>query len=82
MLGYQEDEFGEQMLASYVHPDDRPAWDAHVDEVLDYPTREHTLELRLRHADGRWRWMEAHAVNRAVNSVKNDTEECIEPVAD
>ena len=24
--------------------------------------------------------MEAYAVNRAVNSVKNDTEECIEPV--
>ena len=23
--------------------------------------------------------MEAYAVNRAVNSVKNDTEECIEP---
>ena len=26
--------------------------------------------------------MEAYAVNRAVNSVKNDTEECIEPAAD
>ena len=26
--------------------------------------------------------MEAYAVNRAVNSVKNDTEECIKPVAD
>jgi len=26
--------------------------------------------------------MEAYAVNRAVNSGKNDTEECIEPVAD
>jgi putative SOS response-associated peptidase YedK len=24
--------------------------------------------------------MEAYAVNRIVNSVKNDTEECIEPV--
>jgi putative SOS response-associated peptidase YedK len=24
--------------------------------------------------------MEAYAVNRTVNSVKNDTEECIEPV--
>jgi putative SOS response-associated peptidase YedK len=26
--------------------------------------------------------MEAYAVNRIVNSVKNDTEECIEPVED
>ena len=24
--------------------------------------------------------MEAYAVSRAVNSVKNDTEECIEPI--
>jgi hypothetical protein len=24
--------------------------------------------------------MEAYAVNRAINSVKNDTEECIDPV--
>ena len=26
--------------------------------------------------------MEAYAVSRAVNSVKNDTEECIEPLAE
>jgi putative SOS response-associated peptidase YedK len=26
--------------------------------------------------------MEAYTVNRAVNNVKNDTEECIEPAAD
>ena len=26
--------------------------------------------------------MEAYAVSRAVNSVKNDTEECIEPIDD
>jgi hypothetical protein len=26
--------------------------------------------------------MEAYAVNHAVNSVKNDTEECIQPMSD
>jgi hypothetical protein len=26
--------------------------------------------------------MEAYAVNRAVNSVKNDNEQCIEPVGE
>jgi putative SOS response-associated peptidase YedK len=26
--------------------------------------------------------MEVYAVNRVVNSVKNDTEECIEPIED
>jgi diguanylate cyclase (GGDEF)-like protein/PAS domain S-box-containing protein len=63
VLGYDETAFGASPLASNVHPDDRSLWDAHFEEVLEYPSREHTLELRLRHADGRWRWMEAHAVN-------------------
>ena len=39
-------------------------------------------EARAMDNDGRFVTMEAYAVNRAVNSVKNDTEECIEPVAD
>jgi diguanylate cyclase (GGDEF)-like protein/PAS domain S-box-containing protein len=63
VLGYSEEQFPAKDLACYVHPDDRGTWDAHFREVLEFPGREHTLELRLRHADGRWRWMEAHAVN-------------------
>ncbi|MDQ1520907.1 MAG: hypothetical protein QOI55_1980, partial [Actinomycetota bacterium] len=63
VLGYAEEDFGERSLASYVHPDDCSAWEGHLAEVLEFPSREHTLELRLRHADGRWRWMEVHAVN-------------------
>jgi diguanylate cyclase (GGDEF)-like protein/PAS domain S-box-containing protein len=63
VLGYDEAEFNHQDLASYVHPDDRSSWSTHFEEALQYPERQHTLELRLRHADGRWRWMEAHAIN-------------------
>jgi diguanylate cyclase (GGDEF)-like protein/PAS domain S-box-containing protein len=63
VLGHSEAEVGRNALVSYVHPDDRASWESHLTEVLEYASREHTLELRLRHADGRWRWMEAHAVN-------------------
>ena len=38
-------------------------------------TRDLKAMLKLPHR------MEAYAVNRAVNSVENDTEECIEPAA-
>ena len=38
------------------------------------------LKLLLRPYDADL--MEAYAVSRVVNSVKNDTEECIEPVED
>ena len=44
------------------------------------PQASMTLRPRLKPYDPAL--MEAYAVNRAVNSVKNDTEECIEPVAD
>ena len=38
------------------------------------------LKALLKPYDGNL--MEAYAVSRVVNSVKNDTEECIEPVED
>ena len=48
------------------------------------PTRESKWEPRTRDLKAMLklplRW-EAYAVNRAVNSVENDTEECIEPAA-
>ena len=45
------------------------------DRWLDSTTAIDDLKAMLKPYDG------AYAVNRAVNSVKNDTEECIEPVA-
>jgi diguanylate cyclase (GGDEF)-like protein/PAS domain S-box-containing protein len=73
VLGYHDVAFAQEQLAAYVHPDDRPLWDEHFTEVLQFAGRQHRLELRLRHADGRWRWMEAHAVNllddRAVDGI-------------
>ena len=45
----------------------------------EWEPRAHDLKAMLKPYDPAS--MEAYAVNRAVNSVKNDTEECVEPVA-
>ncbi len=50
------------------------------DRWLDPATDIHGLKAMLRPYNPAL--MQAYAVSRAVNSVKNDTEECIEPVAD
>jgi putative SOS response-associated peptidase YedK len=48
------------------------------DRWLDRTTGVEDLKAMLNPYDAAL--MEAYAVSRAVNSVKNDTEECIEPV--
>lgn len=53
-------------------PDDYDRW-------LDPATKPEELLAMLRPYDSRL--MEAYAVNRAVNSVKNDSEICLEPAA-
>jgi len=46
----------------YVHPDDLPA--AHEALAsLDQPDATATIEVRVKHADGSWRWCEARARN-------------------
>jgi len=50
------------------------------DRWLGPATSAEELKALLRPYDANL--MEAYAVSRAVNSVKNDTEECIEPVED
>jgi len=50
----------------------------HYDRWLDANSELDELRAMLRPYDADL--MEAYAVSRAVNSVKNDTEECIEPV--
>jgi len=48
------------------------------DRWLGPATDMHELKAMLKPYDASL--MEAYAVSRAVNSVKNDTEECIEPL--
>jgi diguanylate cyclase (GGDEF)-like protein/PAS domain S-box-containing protein len=42
----------------FVHPDEKVTVDAALANVLAEPGAEHELQLRMRHADGDWRWVE------------------------
>ena len=40
-----------------IHPDDGPRWIASLKAHLSNPLVSHRMELRLKSADGQWRWM-------------------------
>jgi len=61
ILGYDPEELLGEPSGEYVHPDDR-------DELVDFddlePGETVSLEYRVRHADGSWRWVETRETNR------------------
>ncbi|MCU1448428.1 MAG: putative signaling protein [Acidimicrobiales bacterium] len=63
LLGYEPGFWSGHSVFELIHPDDAP----HVSEVflrqMGNPGLTETVEFRLRHADGRWRHMEAIANN-------------------
>jgi PAS domain S-box-containing protein len=63
VLGYRPDDLVGSNLLSLVHPDDRAMCTTHFETVVADPTREYSIELRGRHADGRWRWFELRTTN-------------------
>src|SRR6056297_868545 len=48
----------------FVHPDDRERNAEAVEAVLSDPSGPETVEVRFKHADGSWRWIEATMRNR------------------
>ena len=65
VLGYPPAEREGQNIfaAPFVHPDDAAAQHAMLRQALDQPNALVRAEYRLRHKDGRWRWIEAIARN-------------------
>jgi diguanylate cyclase (GGDEF)-like protein/PAS domain S-box-containing protein len=63
VLGYRPDDLVGGNLLALVHRDDRAMCAAHFETVVADPTREYSIELRGRHADGRWRWFELRTTN-------------------
>jgi diguanylate cyclase (GGDEF)-like protein/PAS domain S-box-containing protein len=63
VLGYRPNEIVGKDFLDVVHPEDHPMCRAHFDAVLGDTTREHAIEVRGRHADGRWRWFELRTRN-------------------
>jgi PAS domain S-box-containing protein len=82
VLGYEPAELDETNPFERLHPDDREkAW-SKFEECVAEPGREVTAEMRARHRDGSWRWLEVKsrnllddpAVGGVVGNVRDITE--------
>ncbi len=62
-LGYPVDIYTSLDMGALVHPDDRPAADHAWTNLLARAGTSDRWELRMRHADGQWRWIEVIAHN-------------------
>ena len=60
MLGYTDDEIGERRedFLRLLHPDDRAGVEAAVAAHLGRQNQTFSIEYRLRHKDGTWRWIQ------------------------
>lgn len=68
LLGYTPDQFIDQPLAYYLHPDE-------PDIALELKPEKPPIRrvLRLRHADGRWVWVELYAAPGILGGNPNHT---------
>ena len=69
VLGYDPDELVGNIGYEYVHPDDRERNAQAVDAVLEAADDPQTVEVRFKHADGSWCWIEATMRNRLEDDV-------------
>ncbi|HEU4389602.1 MAG TPA: PAS domain S-box protein, partial [Blastocatellia bacterium] len=59
VLGYTQEEIIGTNLFNYVHPDDAPQLRRTLDAVSSTPGFGPTMEFRVRHRDGCWRYVES-----------------------
>jgi PAS domain S-box-containing protein len=69
ILGYDPDELIGNEGYEFVHPEDRERNADALEAVLSNPSESETVEVRFRHANGSWRWIEATIRNRLDDDV-------------
>lgn len=69
VMGYEPEELIGKAGFDYIHPDDQLRVGLLLAELLDEPRGEASFELRARHADGSWRWLEV-----AIRNLVDDPE--------
>jgi len=69
ILGYDPDELLGHEGYGFVHPEDRERNADALETVLSDPSESETVEVRFRHADGSWRWIEATMRNRRDDDI-------------
>ena len=63
LLGYPPDVVTAENLLSYVHPDDLARW---FSQVRGNSNSEFRSELRVRHGNGHWNWIEIYSLPHAA----------------
>jgi PAS domain S-box-containing protein len=61
LLGYTPEEIAGGTIPDFMHPEDLPAAAELVGRLLAAPGTEGSLQYRVRHKNGTWRWMEVFA---------------------
>ena len=69
ILGYDPDELVGNEGFEFVHPEDRERNADALETVLSDSSESETVEVRFRHADGSWRWIEATMRNRLEDDI-------------
>ena len=69
ILGYYPGELVGHEGFEFVHPEDRERNADALEGVLSNPSGSETVEVRFRHADGTWRWIEATMRNRVDDDI-------------
>ncbi|PKN92400.1 MAG: hypothetical protein CVU44_14785 [Chloroflexi bacterium HGW-Chloroflexi-6] len=63
VMGYTPEETLGANPADYTHPDDLPMVIGVLQELLQNPGQQRTLQYRFKHKDGSWRWVESTISN-------------------
>ena len=69
ILGYDPGELVGHEGFEFVHPKDRERNADALESVLSNPSGSETVEVRFRHANGSWRWIEATMRNRVDDDI-------------
>ncbi len=67
ILGHDPEETIGDTAWEYIHPEDRGSVANAFEEWVENPEATYPIEYRASHADGSWRWMEAHGTDQLEN---------------
>jgi diguanylate cyclase (GGDEF)-like protein/PAS domain S-box-containing protein len=67
ILGEPSEAWADKRLPDLVNPEDREWMSAALARLAADPEGTHSGEVRVRHADGRWRWLEVVGSNRLAD---------------
>jgi PAS domain S-box-containing protein len=63
LLGYTPKQFQEMESTERIHPDDYQTMSDGFEQLISGKKKHLTQEVRLKHKDDSWHWVEAHATN-------------------